>query len=151
MRKTLSLVVLLVAPAAMNQTDDLAITTVSPLYNGAVGVAYLYLPLQATGGTGGPPYAWDTADALPDGLSLDPSGFLSGSPTTTASYSFSLRVTDSAGNQSSSMFTLNVYNSDNAYCNLGNVVIAPNGSMDGPAQLPQSCFFTDSSATPSLG
>ena len=38
-----------------------------------------------------------------------------------------------------------------AYCNPGNVVIAPNGSMDGPAMLPQSCFFTDSSATPSPG
>src|SRR5262249_43350574 len=66
-------------------------------------------------------------------------------------YAFSVRVTDSEGNQSTGIFAMNVYQSDNAYCNPGNVVIAPNGAMDGPALLPQSCFFTDSSATPSPG
>ncbi len=151
MRKMFSLFLFLVAPAAMGQLDDLAITTISPLYNGTVGVPYLFLQFQAAGGSGGAPYSWDTADTLPPGLSLDPSGILAGTPTNTGAYSFSVRVTDSAGNQLTGIFTMNVYQSDNAYCNPGNVLIAPNGSMDGPAQLPQSCFFTDSSATPSPG
>jgi len=151
MRKMFSLVLFLTASVPSSWADDLAITTTSALYNGAVGVPYLFLQFQATGGTAGPSYSWDTADALPDGLTLDRSGILSGTPTTTGAYAFSVRATDSDGNQATGTFTLNVYQSDNAYCNPGNALIAPNGAMDGPALLPQSCFFTDSSATPSPG
>ena len=135
----------------MSQADDLGITTSASLYNGSVGIPYSVLQFSATGGSGGAPYVWDTADLLPDGLSLAPSGTLSGIPAIAGAFAFSVRVTDSGGNQLTGMFAMNVYQSDNAYCNPGNVVIAPNGSMDGPAQLPQSCFFTDSSATPSPG
>ena len=73
--------------------DPLTIST-SRLPNGQVQVAYA-ASLQASGGT--PPYSWSlAAGSLPAGLSLDPaSGAISGTPTTTGSASFTVKVTDS--------------------------------------------------------
>ena len=49
--------------------------------------------LQATGGTG--PYAWSiTSGALPSGLTLSPSGILSGTPAVSGPASFTATVTD---------------------------------------------------------
>jgi hypothetical protein len=74
-------------------TDPLTIST-SRLPNGQVQVAYA-ASLQASGGT--PPYSWSlAAGSLPAGLHLDPaSGAISGTPTTTGSASFTVKVTDS--------------------------------------------------------
>jgi len=70
------------------------ITTTS-LADGTVGVAYAQT-LEATGGT--PPYAWSLASgALPGGLVLDAAtGAVSGTPTTSGTYSFTAQVTDDA-------------------------------------------------------
>jgi len=75
----------------------LTITTTS-LPNATVNTAYSQ-PLQASGGT--PPYTWTVASGstLPAGLSLGGSGTswtLSGTPTQTGTFNFSLTVTDSA-------------------------------------------------------
>ena len=77
---------------------------------GAVGVAYSQT-LQATGGRGG--YQWSVVQgALPAGLSLDrATGIIAGTPTTAGSSTFSLQVTDSAGQQSTAIpfsLTINV-------------------------------------------
>ncbi|MBL8167193.1 MAG: putative Ig domain-containing protein [Acidobacteria bacterium] len=71
--------------------------TVNPasLANGFVGTAYSQSFTQ-TGGVGA--IIWSSSGALPGGLSLNPSsGLLSGLPTTTGTYAFSIRATDQNG------------------------------------------------------
>jgi hypothetical protein len=70
--------------------------TTSSLPNGAVGAAYSQ---TVTAADGVQPYQWSiAAGSLPAGCSLNPStGAISGTPTTVNSYSFTVRVTDSAG------------------------------------------------------
>jgi hypothetical protein len=74
---------------------DLAITTTS-LPGGQVGVAYGQT-VAATGGI--TPYSWSVVSgSLPNGLSLGPStGTISGTPTTSGTSNFTVRVTDSQG------------------------------------------------------
>jgi len=76
-----------------SNTPKLTITTTSPLPNGMAGTAYSQT-LTATGGT--PAYKWSvTSGALPDGLALDSgSGTISGTPSKTGAFPFSVRVTD---------------------------------------------------------
>ncbi len=64
------------------------------LPSGEVGVPYPDQQLTATGGVA--PYTWSViaGDALPPGLTLSPSGLISGTPTTAADYSFTVEVTD---------------------------------------------------------
>lgn len=78
------------------------------LHDGTTGVAYSET-ITAQGGTGtGYTYAV-TGGAVPAGTSLVGStGIISGTPTTVASYSFTITVTDSLGNFGSQSFTINV-------------------------------------------
>ena len=72
----------------------LQITTVAPLFTGTVGVGYSQ-SFSATGGK--PPYTWSAAGDT-GGLTLDPStGVLRGTPQTAGTFSFTIRVADSAG------------------------------------------------------
>ena len=60
-----------------------------------VGVAYGPSNLVASGGV--PPYTWSlAAGTLPSGLTLDPNGVVSGTPTSAGAASFTVQVTDSA-------------------------------------------------------
>jgi hypothetical protein len=76
--------------------SPLSITTAS-LANGTVGTAYSQT-LAATGGTS--PYSWTlSAGTLPAGLALNTSsGAIAGTPTSAATASFTVQVTDSAKN-----------------------------------------------------
>ncbi len=75
-------------------TSSLSITTSSPLPSGTVGVPYS-TTLAATGGT--PGYTWALASgALPSGLSLSTNGTISGTPSSSGTSDFTVRVTDSA-------------------------------------------------------
>ena len=72
--------------------SGLTVTT-SSLPQGAVGEAAGYAAqLSATGGTG--PYVWTATGTLPAGVSLDPGGVFSGTPTTTGVFPFTVQVTD---------------------------------------------------------
>jgi hypothetical protein len=72
----------------------------------AVRVQYSF-SFTATGGT--PPYSWSTqAGALPPGVTLNQSGIVSGTPTTTGSFAFSVRVQDTAGQSAERQLTLTV-------------------------------------------
>jgi uncharacterized protein YhjY with autotransporter beta-barrel domain len=64
--------------------------------------------LGVYGSTG--PYTYSiSAGALPPGLSIDPStGWVSGTPTVTGAFTFTLYVEDSFGNWGSKVFTMNV-------------------------------------------
>lgn len=79
----------------VNAPGPLMITT-SALPGGNVGVAYNQT-LAATGGI--PGYAWSLnqgSNSLPGGLSLNPSGVISGTPTTAGTTAITVKVVDSA-------------------------------------------------------
>lgn len=82
---------------------QVTITTTSPLPKGNFGVSYT-AQLTQTGGTA--PYTWSIATgALPNGLSLSSSGLISGTPTATGSFAFTVQVTDSTPAGSGGPFT----------------------------------------------
>jgi hypothetical protein len=87
-------------------TETLEITTSSPLTAGTVGSAYS-LALGSTGGTA--PYAYETlSGSLPGGLSLSEAGILSGTPTDSGIFSFTVQVTDDADATATKAFSLTI-------------------------------------------
>jgi large repetitive protein len=88
-------------------TSSLTITSTSPLPPGAVGTAYSQA-LAAI--SGAPPYTWTvTAGSLPPGITLNAStGVLSGKPTTSGAYTFTLRVADASSTTASAAFSLTI-------------------------------------------
>ena len=82
-----------------NQSDTLA--------PGRVGVSYA-TGVFADGGV--PPYRWSlVAGALPPGLSLTTSpGRITGTPTTAGTFTFTLRVADSGGQQATRQFSITI-------------------------------------------
>lgn len=63
--------------------------------------------LSASGGNGGYTYSL-IAGALPPGIALSSAGLISGTPTTTGSYSFTVRATDGFGFNGSQAYTVTV-------------------------------------------
>ena len=61
-----------------------------------VGVAYSPVTLNATGGL--PPYTWTAVGALPAGLTLSSDGIVSGTPTQSGNFGFSVQVLDFGNN-----------------------------------------------------
>lgn len=89
------------------------VTTSLP--NGTVGLSYSQT-LQATGGSA--PYTWDiTAGALPGGMSLSAAGALSGTPTNSGTFNFTVRARDTALVAGTQPLTL---------------IVDPSGSPGGP-------------------
>lgn len=83
----------------------LAIATTS-LADGALSVAYNQ-GFTATGGEGA--YTWGfVSGILPPGITLSGAGVLSGTPTATGSFTFTVKVTDLAGKFASATFTINI-------------------------------------------
>ncbi|MDB6074043.1 MAG: hypothetical protein JWO89_1683, partial [Verrucomicrobiaceae bacterium] len=83
-----------------------SIVTASPLFLATSGAAYSQT-LTASGGT--PGYSWVvSAGSLPTGLSLSVGGVLSGTTTAGGSYSFTIKVTDSAGRIATRVYALTV-------------------------------------------
>jgi len=90
-------------PASTFVIDD------RPLPDGNVGTDYANF-VTATGGNG-TPFRWSiAAGALPNGLGLtdfaSASGLISGRPTTVQTSTFTVRVTDQAGNSATRQFTI---------------------------------------------
>ncbi len=91
----------------VKQPGPLAITTAA-LSGGNVGVAYNQT-LAASGGV--PGYVWSLntgSNPLPGGLSLNPSGVISGTPTAAGTTAITIKVTDSAGEAATKTFTLTI-------------------------------------------
>jgi mono/diheme cytochrome c family protein len=86
-------------------TTALAISTAS-LPGATVGTGYSQT-LAATGGR--TPYTWSrTSGTLPSGLSLSSIGVISGTPSATGTFSFTVRVTDSSSTPVSVSKTLSI-------------------------------------------
>ena len=83
----------------------LVVTTTS-LPNGANGVAYSRT-LTASGGQ--TPYSWSlVTGGLPSGLTLATNGLISGTPTTTGTFNFTVKVTDATNSTAMQPLTLTV-------------------------------------------
>jgi hypothetical protein len=79
-------------PATGGGPGPLTIVSTSPLGTGTVGSVF-YRQLIASGGS--PPYNWSlVSGALPDGLVLNFSGTIGGTPTATGTFDFTVKVTD---------------------------------------------------------
>lgn len=82
------------------------ITTATALPNGTVGTAYSQT-LAATGGTS--PYAWAlSAGTLPGGVMLNSAGIISGTPTNSGTFNFTVGLTDAAGLTATKVFSIYV-------------------------------------------
>jgi hypothetical protein len=84
----------------------LQITTITAA-TGTVGTAYGF-QLAATGGV--PPYSWSGTTGFPPGLSVNPAGVVSGTPTKAGTFNPSITVTDETTSNSISQqvnFTIN--------------------------------------------
>ncbi|MDP1947861.1 MAG: putative Ig domain-containing protein [Nitrospirota bacterium] len=82
--------------------------TMSVLPGGNVGQTYSHT-LAATGGI--PGYVWSLnpgSNPLPGGLSLNPSGVISGTPTTVGTTTITVRVSDSAGETATQSLSVTV-------------------------------------------
>jgi large repetitive protein len=78
----------------------------SPLPSGEVNIEY-YVTLIASDGK--PPYAWSIiAGTLPVGLTLQPTGIISGRPSAAGQYTFTIRVTDSVGATATRTYSLTI-------------------------------------------
>ncbi|MFO0699418.1 MAG: putative Ig domain-containing protein [Nitrospira sp.] len=91
----------------VKQPGQLGITTTT-LPGGTVGAAYNQT-LVASGGV--PGYVWSLnagSNPLPEGLSLNPAGVISGTPTAAATTTITVKLTDSAGGTATKEFTVTV-------------------------------------------
>ena len=85
---------------------NLTITSTSPLPGGIADQAYSEL-LTAAGGM--PPYSWDMASgSLPDGLTLDAGGEISGAPASAGFFNPTVQVTDDVGTSAEKTFPLQI-------------------------------------------
>jgi uncharacterized repeat protein (TIGR01451 family) len=80
--------------------------TFSPPPTGWTHTVYLYT-LTASGGTA--PFSWTvTSGSLPAGIILSPDGNLTGTPTATGTFSFTVKVTDALGQSASQATSLTI-------------------------------------------
>jgi large repetitive protein len=94
-------------PFALTINPALAITTASPLPQGTVQVNYSQ-SIAVTGGSGS--YTWAVSvGTLPNGLSLNSAtGLISGQPSTAATSSFTIQVTDTNNATAAKQFMLTI-------------------------------------------
>jgi hypothetical protein len=84
--------------------SPLTITTLPPIFNGTVGVAYVQT-FRASGGTS--PYAWSILSGGTGDLALDPaSGNLQGTPQSASTLNFTVQVTDAAKQTATQSYSL---------------------------------------------
>lgn len=83
---------------------------------------------EVSGGSGG--YVWSLlSGSLPAGLTLSPSGVLSGTPGNPGTSNFAIKVTDSAGNTTSKTFSLTITVADTA-SQFGALIIMDEDSLN---------------------
>jgi hypothetical protein len=96
---------------------------------GEVGLGYTPVTYQATGGNA--PYIWRVSDgALPGGLDISPDGAISGTPTASGTFNFTVEVTDAA------LATANVSGSINVASKLSITYLRDLASIDSDTGVP---------------
>ena len=123
----------------------LTITT-SALPGGNVGVAYNQT-LAATGGI--PGYVWSldpTSNPLPAGLSLNPSGVISGTPTTAGTTTITVKVTDSAAGTATKQLSVTISPPGVVPVAITSLSPLPSGTVGTVYTIP----LTSSGGTPAL-
>jgi hypothetical protein len=121
--------------ASQTYTVDIGLEPValsfSGLPGGQVGQSYAET-LQATGGDG--TYVWSVTGSLPPGLTLDPSGTISGKPTQAGTYTFQLDVADTSSTPltASASETVTISPAGNLVENYNATFSATNQSMWAP-------------------
>ncbi|MBI2681065.1 MAG: putative Ig domain-containing protein [Candidatus Solibacter usitatus] len=104
------------------------------LADGTIGQAYSQA-LVAVGGK--PPYQWaKVAGVLPDGLTLDPTGAIAGTPTKLGAFGFTLQVTDSS--DPSGSYSLSASRDFRITIGTGPPVIVTAALPDGTVSVPYS-------------
>ena len=94
---------------AWSLSQGLTITTAS-LPGGSLGQPY---QAQLTASGGQPPYTWSlTSGNLPAGLNLSISGLISGIPTASGTFTFTVQVTDQASNRAGRNLSITISSSD---------------------------------------
>jgi hypothetical protein len=92
------------AALAVTIVAAVSISTPSTLAGGSLSAGYSQT-LAASGGVA--PYTWTiTAGSLPNGLTLSPTGLITGVPTVAGTFAFTATVTDSLGATASRQFTI---------------------------------------------
>jgi hypothetical protein len=100
--------------AGLQTTETLSISvlasslqiTTSSLPQSTVGATYTQT-LSASGGT--PPFSWSVASgSLPPGLAVDSGGTINGTTSAAGSYTFTVKVSDSAGANAAMNFSLTI-------------------------------------------
>ena len=105
--------ILFLYPAGSGGGGPLSIVT-SSLSGSLINTPYTAVLIAAGGTT---PYTWSLVSgsgSLPPGLSLSSNGNITGTPTTAGSYSFTVRVTDSASATATKALSINVVSSSTA-------------------------------------
>ncbi|MBD9402357.1 autotransporter domain-containing protein [Comamonas sp. CMM02] len=127
------------SPATVSITVSAPSITLSPgsLSNGIVGVTY-NSSFSASGGTA--PYSYNiTSGSMPAGLSLSPSGTLSGTPTTGGAYNFSIGVQDRYGATGSQTYSLTV--------SAPSITLSPGSLSNGTVGTPYSATLSSTGGT----
>jgi sugar lactone lactonase YvrE len=128
-------------PVAASQ---LSILTTS-LPSGTVGMPYAQA-LSATGGTS--PYTWSVAiGSLPSGLTLSPSGSISGTPTGTSAQ-FTVQVTDSASVTAQTTLVIIINPANANGLTITSPATLPSGAIIAGVGLPYSQTLTATSGNP---
>jgi uncharacterized protein (TIGR03437 family) len=122
----------------------IGLTSASALPYGNVGSAYNQT-LTATGGAGALTWTLAPFNYLPAGLSLASSGSISGTPSQTGQFQFTINVTDTAGNVGTWSFTIAVYAAPVTR------FVAPNGSDSNPGTISQPYLTMQRCATAVYG
>jgi hypothetical protein len=92
--------------SSITETVTKPVISTTSLPNGTKNSNYNQT-LSVSGGLA--PYTWSVTGSLPTGLSLNAStGGISGKPTTSGTYSFTVKVTDSLGNTATQSLSIKV-------------------------------------------
>ncbi len=125
-------------PFSISVGPALSITTTSPLPGGTVNASYS-ASLAASGGT--QPYSWSVSGGLPAGLTLNASsGTITGVPTVSGTFNFTVTVTDATNSVSSLQAALTL----NPGLNI--VTTLPDGSVG--IRYPSQTLSTDGGTQP---